>query len=94
MLSTKLYFGLWEYREIQTLQPILCMLFWDSKIIVTGICFSETISKSIQTSTRKKLKLLKDEDALFYVDIDWCIGQTENKEMLELETVSTQKYQS
>ena len=68
------------------------MLFGKSKIIVTGICFSEIISKSIQTLTRTKLKLLKDEDALFYVDIDWCIGQTENKEMLELETVS-QPYQ-
>ena len=26
--------------------------------------------------------LKKDRDSLFYVDIDWCIAQTEKKEML------------
>lgn len=33
---------------------------------------------------RLKIETLKkDEDALpFYVDIDWCIGQSEQKEML------------
>ena len=36
------------------------------------------------TSFHSKLKAQKKnyEDIILYADIDWCIGQTENKEML------------